>query len=165
MSPAVAWVWMSCDATSTSLAVIEIESTPGKGQRHHHSRLPDAGDTYGQTIRIGKETYIVPLVSIVESIQIQESMLTTPWWDMVYIHPAEEHRRSCACMRCLVLRTTTPSGPTDGIPGGRREGEPWWGCLWTTSWASRWSSNRLKPTTERSRVSGATILVIQWRSS
>ncbi|HPE81366.1 MAG: chemotaxis protein CheA [Chromatiaceae bacterium] len=56
---------------------IEIESTPGKGSAII-IRLPlTLAILDGQTIRIGKETYIVPLVSIVESIQIQESMLNT----------------------------------------------------------------------------------------
>ncbi|HOP15960.1 MAG TPA: chemotaxis protein CheA [Gammaproteobacteria bacterium] len=56
---------------------IEIESTPGKGSAII-IRLPlTLAILDGQTIRIGAETYIVPLVSIVESIQIQESMLNT----------------------------------------------------------------------------------------
>lgn len=56
---------------------IEIESTPGKGSAII-IRLPlTLAILDGQTVRIGSETYIVPLVSIVESIQIQESMLNT----------------------------------------------------------------------------------------
>jgi two-component system chemotaxis sensor kinase CheA len=56
---------------------IEIESTPGQGSAII-IRLPlTLAILDGQTIRIGSETYIVPLVSIVESIQIQESMLNT----------------------------------------------------------------------------------------
>ena len=56
---------------------IEIESTPGEGSAII-IRLPlTLAILDGQTIRIGSETYIVPLVSIVESIQIQESMLNT----------------------------------------------------------------------------------------
>ncbi len=54
---------------------IEIESTPGEGSAII-VRLPlTLAILDGQTIRIGKETYIVPLVSIIESIQIEESML------------------------------------------------------------------------------------------
>lgn len=54
---------------------IEIESTPGQGSAII-VRLPlTLAILDGQTIRIGKETYIVPLVSIIESIQIEESML------------------------------------------------------------------------------------------
>lgn len=56
---------------------IEIESTQGKGSAII-IRLPlTLAILDGQTIRIGRETYIVPLVSIVESIQLQESMLNT----------------------------------------------------------------------------------------
>ena len=54
---------------------IEIESTPGEGSAII-VRLPlTLAILDGQTIRIGSETYIVPLVSIIESIQIEESML------------------------------------------------------------------------------------------
>lgn len=56
---------------------IEIESTPGRGSAII-IRLPlTLAILDGQTVRIGQETYIVPLVSIVESIQIKESMLNT----------------------------------------------------------------------------------------
>ncbi|MCB1774121.1 MAG: chemotaxis protein CheA [Gammaproteobacteria bacterium] len=56
---------------------IEIESTQGKGSAII-IRLPlTLAILDGQTIRIGSETYIVPLVSIVESIQLQQSMLNT----------------------------------------------------------------------------------------
>ncbi len=56
---------------------IEIESTPGEGSAII-VRLPlTLAILDGQTIRIGKEIYIVPLVSIIESIQIDESMLST----------------------------------------------------------------------------------------
>ena len=54
---------------------IEIESTPGRGSAII-VRLPlTRAILDGQTIRIGDETYIVPLVSIIESIQIDKSML------------------------------------------------------------------------------------------
>lgn len=54
---------------------IEIESTPGRGSAII-IRLPlTLAILDGQTIRIGNETYIVPLVSIIESIQVQPSML------------------------------------------------------------------------------------------
>ncbi len=54
---------------------IEIESTPGEGSAII-VRLPlTLAILDGQTIRIGNETYIAPLMSIVESIQIDESML------------------------------------------------------------------------------------------
>ncbi|MCP5306908.1 MAG: chemotaxis protein CheA [Chromatiaceae bacterium] len=54
---------------------IEIDSTPGEGSAII-VRLPlTLAILDGQTIRIGEETYIVPLVSIIESIQIEESML------------------------------------------------------------------------------------------
>lgn len=54
---------------------IEIESTPGQGSAII-VRLPlTLAILDGQTIRIGSETYIVPLVSIIESIQIDQSML------------------------------------------------------------------------------------------
>ena len=54
---------------------IEIESTPGEGSAIV-VRLPlTLAILDGQTIRIGTETYIVPLVSIIESIQIDKSML------------------------------------------------------------------------------------------
>jgi two-component system chemotaxis sensor kinase CheA len=56
---------------------IEIDSTPGQGSAII-IRLPlTLAILDGQTIRIGEETYIVPLVSIIESIQIQASMLST----------------------------------------------------------------------------------------
>lgn len=56
---------------------IEIESTPGEGSAII-VRLPlTLAILDGQTIRIGKEIYIVPLVSIIESIQIDDSMLST----------------------------------------------------------------------------------------
>jgi len=51
---------------------IEIESTPGKGSAII-IRLPlTLAILDGQTIVVGDETYIVPLVSIVESIQVRE---------------------------------------------------------------------------------------------
>lgn len=54
---------------------VEIESTPGAGSAII-VRLPlTLAILDGQTIRIGEETYIVPLVSIIESIQIDQSML------------------------------------------------------------------------------------------
>lgn len=56
---------------------IEIESMPGQGSAII-IRLPlTLAILDGQTIRIGAETYIVPLVSIIESIQIDDSMLST----------------------------------------------------------------------------------------
>jgi len=56
---------------------IEVESTPGGGSAII-VRLPlTLAILDGQTIRIGSEIYIVPLVSIIESIQIDESMLST----------------------------------------------------------------------------------------
>ena len=56
---------------------IEIESTPGEGSAII-IRLPlTLAILDGQTIRIGSETYIVPLVSIVESIQLKPGMLNT----------------------------------------------------------------------------------------
>ena len=54
---------------------IEIESTPGKGSAII-IRLPlTLAILDGQTVRIGQEIYIVPLVSIVESIQPEPAML------------------------------------------------------------------------------------------
>jgi two-component system chemotaxis sensor kinase CheA len=54
---------------------IEIESNPGEGSAII-VRLPlTLAILDGQTIRIGSETYIVPLVSIIESIQIDQSVL------------------------------------------------------------------------------------------
>jgi two-component system chemotaxis sensor kinase CheA len=54
---------------------IEIESMVGKGSAII-IRLPlTLAILDGQTVRIGKETYIVPLVSIVESIQPEPAML------------------------------------------------------------------------------------------
>lgn len=54
---------------------IEIESTPGKGSAII-IRLPlTLAILDGQTVRIGQEIYIVPLVSIVESIQPERGML------------------------------------------------------------------------------------------
>jgi two-component system chemotaxis sensor kinase CheA len=56
---------------------IEIESTPGEGSTIV-IRLPlTLAILDGQTVRIGDESYIVPLVSIIESIQIKASMLST----------------------------------------------------------------------------------------
>jgi two-component system chemotaxis sensor kinase CheA len=56
---------------------IEIDSAPGQGSAII-IRLPlTLAILDGQTIRIGSETYIVPLVSIVESIQLKPSMLNT----------------------------------------------------------------------------------------
>jgi two-component system chemotaxis sensor kinase CheA len=56
---------------------IEVESTPGQGSAII-IRLPlTLAILDGQTVRIGDETYIVPLVSIIESIQIKPSMLST----------------------------------------------------------------------------------------
>lgn len=54
---------------------VEIESTPGKGSSII-VRLPlTLAILDGQTIRVGSETYIVPLVSIIESIQVDPRML------------------------------------------------------------------------------------------
>jgi two-component system chemotaxis sensor kinase CheA len=54
---------------------IEIESYPGKGSAII-IRLPlTLAILDGQTISVGEETYIVPLVSIVESIQISEEVI------------------------------------------------------------------------------------------
>ncbi|MFM1891019.1 MAG: hypothetical protein RLZ44_96, partial [Pseudomonadota bacterium] len=54
---------------------IEIESTPGEGSAII-IRLPlTLAILDGQTVRVGEETYIVPLVSIVESIQVQRQMI------------------------------------------------------------------------------------------
>ena len=56
---------------------IEIDSTPGEGSAII-IRLPlTLAILDGQTVRIGDETYIVPLVSIIESIQIHQDMLST----------------------------------------------------------------------------------------
>ena len=54
---------------------IEIESNPGKGSAII-IRLPlTLAILDGQSIRVGKETYIVPLVSIIESIQVRADMV------------------------------------------------------------------------------------------
>jgi two-component system chemotaxis sensor kinase CheA len=54
---------------------IEIESQPGKGSAII-IRLPlTLAILDGQTISVGAETYIVPLVSIIESIQIREHQI------------------------------------------------------------------------------------------
>lgn len=54
---------------------IEIESERGKGSSFT-IRLPlTLAILDGQTITVGNETYIVPLVSIIESIQIKEEMI------------------------------------------------------------------------------------------
>jgi len=54
---------------------ITIESTPGKGSAII-IRLPlTLAILDGQTITVGKELYIVPLVSIVESIQVRREMV------------------------------------------------------------------------------------------
>ena len=54
---------------------IEIESTPGKGSAII-IRLPlTLAILDGQTIVVGSETYIVPLVSIVESIQVTQEQI------------------------------------------------------------------------------------------
>jgi len=56
---------------------IEIDSLPGQGSAII-IRLPlTLAILDGQTIRVGEETYIVPLVSIIESIQIKDTMLST----------------------------------------------------------------------------------------
>lgn len=54
---------------------IEIDSTPGRGSAII-IRLPlTLAILDGQSIRIGDETYIVPLVSIIESIQVKPEMV------------------------------------------------------------------------------------------
>lgn len=54
---------------------IAIESEPGRGSAIV-VRLPlTMAILDGQSIRVGRETYIVPLVSIVESIQVRRNML------------------------------------------------------------------------------------------
>jgi two-component system chemotaxis sensor kinase CheA len=54
---------------------IEIESDPGKGSAII-IRLPlTLAILDGQTVSVGSETYIVPLVSIIESIQVSEEMI------------------------------------------------------------------------------------------
>ena len=56
---------------------VEIDSTPGQGSAIV-IRLPlTLAILDGQTVSVGDEIYIVPLVSIVESIQIDRSMLGT----------------------------------------------------------------------------------------
>ncbi len=54
---------------------IEIESTPGKGSAII-IRLPlTLAILDGQSVIVGNETYIIPLVSIVESIQVREEQI------------------------------------------------------------------------------------------
>ncbi len=54
---------------------IEIESEPGQGSAFI-IRLPlTLAILDGQTVAVGDETYIVPLVSIVESIQVRQEMI------------------------------------------------------------------------------------------
>ncbi len=54
---------------------IEVKSTPGEGSRFS-IRLPlTLAIMDGQLIRVGKETYIVPLVSIIESLQVKKSQV------------------------------------------------------------------------------------------
>jgi len=56
--------------------VIEVESTPGVGTLFR-VRLPlTLAIMDGQLIRIGSETYIVPLVSIIESLQVKKSQVS-----------------------------------------------------------------------------------------
>ena len=57
---------------------IEIESNPGEGSAII-IRLPlTLAILDGKSIKVGNETYIVPLVSIIESIQVRPTWST--WW-------------------------------------------------------------------------------------
>ncbi len=54
---------------------VEIESTPGRGSAIT-IRLPlTLAILDGQTVKVGEETYVVPLTSIVESIQVRRDMI------------------------------------------------------------------------------------------
>ena len=70
---------------------IEILSQLGKGTTFR-IRLPlTLAILDGQTVRVGREMYIIPLVSIMESIQIKKSMVRLVGGDMEVFKLREEY--------------------------------------------------------------------------
>lgn len=94
---------------------IEIDSIPGEGSAII-IRLPlTLAILDGQTIRIGEETYIVPLVSIIESIQVQASMLSTVAGRGESFKLREEYLPIVRMHEVFGIENHTAQSLTDGI--------------------------------------------------
>lgn len=70
---------------------IQIESTLGKGSTFKVFLPLTLAILDGQLIKVGREVYIIPLITIVESLQIQESLINRTSGDMVLYRLREDN--------------------------------------------------------------------------
>ena len=135
---------------------IELRSERGKGSRFIITLPLTLAIVDGQSVAVGSETYIVPLISIVESMQLKAtdvSRLSGP-------------RRGVLVPRRLPADHPPARAVRRRAPHPQRCTRDWWwspkakaaasDCSWTTcSASSRWSSSPWRPTTAASRASPA----------
>jgi len=70
---------------------IQVESEPGKGSTFKVNLPLTLAILDGQLVRVGSETYIIPLITIVESLQTQKELINRVSGDMVLYRLREDN--------------------------------------------------------------------------
>jgi two-component system chemotaxis sensor kinase CheA len=70
---------------------IQVESTPGKGSTFKVNLPLTLAILDGQLVKVGTETYIIPLIAIVESLQIKAELVNRVSGDMILYRLREDN--------------------------------------------------------------------------